>query len=213
MDRPPHLDIDLNKTPSPSPSPSTPPSPPREIAAPVVAPPPQLPPPANVPAQKQLAHQAREIALPTNVGNGGGRPLSPRPRPQGRRWSAASSTSAAPGAAGWGGNPCASCGLLELPAATICDACERGFHESCVNVRCPPPPVPTPGVRVRRPQVAVNEDWLCPECEIDGARRAVPLHTNEDPVAVTIQEITRQLCQLPLIHFLMLLDLLFFSEF
>ncbi|XP_044968121.1 LOW QUALITY PROTEIN: methyl-CpG-binding domain-containing protein 9-like [Hordeum vulgare subsp. vulgare] len=323
MDRPPHFDIDLNKTP--------PPSPPREIAAPVVAPPPQLPSPANVQAQQQLAHQAREIALAYQRGEwwrsacaaaiAGSSlevpppsvlqsptfalppllpssvlqsptfappqlppptfappsvpspvlqsptfappPLPPppvlqsptfaplslppppvlqwptfsppplRPSPQipppanvvqaqlqlanqareivlayhRGEWcrSAIAATAAAagssevpppapaqhPGAAGWGGDPCASCGLPELPASTIiCDACERGFHESCVNVRCPPPPVPTPGVRVRRPQVA--EDWLCQECEIGGARRAVPLHTNEVPVAVTVQEITRQ---------------------
>uniref|UniRef100_A0A8I6XVP0 PHD-type domain-containing protein n=1 Tax=Hordeum vulgare subsp. vulgare TaxID=112509 RepID=A0A8I6XVP0_HORVV len=320
MDRPPHLDIDLNKTPSPSP----PPSPPREIAAPVVAPPqllppspPQFPPPANVQAQQQLAYQAREIALAYQRGEWwrsacaaatatAGSSLevpppsppppvlespsfappplppqsvlqspsfAPQPLPlppvlqsptfappplppspqlpppanvvqaqlqhanQAREivlsyhrgeWcrSAIPATAATagssvevpppapaqhPGAAGWGGHPCASCGLPELPAGTIiCDACERGFHESCVNVRCPPSPVPTPGVRVRRPQVAVNEDWVCPECEIAGARGAVPLHIN---AAVTFQDITRQLCQLPLDHFLMILDLLFFSEF
>ncbi|KAF7044844.1 hypothetical protein CFC21_054019 [Triticum aestivum] len=52
----------------------------------------------------------------------------------------------------------------------ICDACERGFHQTCVQV-------------VWRPPVAVNEGWMCPECAIG---------------AVNAQDITRQLCQLPL---------------
>ncbi|VAI56686.1 unnamed protein product [Triticum turgidum subsp. durum] len=222
MDRPPHLDIDLNEAPSPPPSPpvAVPQSPPRGFAAPIFAPPPPLPPPpppppqpqppANAQAQLLLAHQAREIALAYH---------------RGESWRLAAATAIAaatagssvevpppaqhPGVAGWGNPPppCASCGLPELPGATIiCDACERGFHESCVHVwgplmrQPPPPPLPTPP-GVRRPPVAVNEDWMCPACEIGGAHskrwklRAVPLDINaaprEDPVAVTIGDITR----------------------
>ncbi|KAF7078718.1 hypothetical protein CFC21_083104 [Triticum aestivum] len=222
MDRPPHLDIDLNEAPSPPPSPpaAVPQSPPRGFAAPIFAPPPPLllppppppqpQPPANAQAQLLLAHQAREIALAYH---------------RGESWRLAAATAIAavtagssvevpppaqhPGVAGWGNPPppCASCGLPELPGATIiCDACERGFHESCVHVwgplmrQPPPPPLPTPP-GVRRPPVAVNEDWMCPACEIGGAHskrwklRAVPLDINaaprEDPVAITVGDITR----------------------
>uniref|UniRef100_A0A453NNQ0 Zinc finger PHD-type domain-containing protein n=1 Tax=Aegilops tauschii subsp. strangulata TaxID=200361 RepID=A0A453NNQ0_AEGTS len=185
----------------------------------------------NAQAQLLLAHQAREIALAYH---------------RGESWRLAAATAIAaatagssvevpppaqhPGVAGWGNPPppCASCGLPELPGATIiCDACERGFHESCVHVwgplmrQPPPPPLPTPP-GVRRPPVAVNEDWMCPACEIGGAHskrwklRAVPLDINaaprEDPVAVTVGDITRQLSQLPLNHLLMTLHLLI-SEF
>ncbi|VAI40510.1 unnamed protein product [Triticum turgidum subsp. durum] len=71
MDRPPHLDIDLNEPPPPSPPPAVHQPPPHEFAAaiPIVAPPPppppppQLPPPANVQAHLLLPHHARELAL------------------------------------------------------------------------------------------------------------------------------------------------------
>ncbi|CAM0946371.1 unnamed protein product [Alopecurus aequalis] len=224
MDRPPHLDIDLNEAPSPPPSPAVPQSPPREFALPIFAPPPQLPPPppplppplapANAQAQLLLAHEAREIALRFQ-------------RAESLRFSAirALATASAavgsplgvpqpaqhPGEAGWAhpGHlplPCASCGRPEIPGATIiCDACERGFHESCVRVwpplmsQPPPPPPGPPGVR--RPPAAVNEDWMCPECEMHGSRSnrwrlgAVPLDINaappEDPVTVAVRDITR----------------------
>uniref|UniRef100_A0A453MLQ9 PHD-type domain-containing protein n=1 Tax=Aegilops tauschii subsp. strangulata TaxID=200361 RepID=A0A453MLQ9_AEGTS len=138
------------------------------IQSPTFAPPPprphQLPPPANVQAQLLLAHQASEIALAyqrgewwrsamaaTTAGPSAGVP-PPAPAQH-------------PGVARWGGNRCASCGLPELPGSTIiCDACERGFHQACVQV-------------VRRPPVAVNERWMCPGCAIG---------------TVNAQDITRQ---------------------
>ncbi|KAM0868772.1 hypothetical protein ACQ4PT_041113 [Festuca glaucescens] len=224
MDRPPHLDIDLNEAPSPP----FPQSPPREYAPPICSPPPPLPPPppllppppppppppalANVQAQLLLAHEAREIALSLHQAES--------LRVTAARALAAAAAAAGslvgvpqpaqhPGEAGWGHPPlpCASCGRPEIPGATIvCDACERGFHESCVRVwpplmsQAPPPPPGPPGVR--RPPVAVNEDWMCPECEMRGARSArwrlgaVELDMNaappEDPVTVAVRDITRQ---------------------
>ncbi|KAM3280553.1 hypothetical protein ACQJBY_047382 [Aegilops geniculata] len=192
--RPPVLRSPAFASPPPvlrSPAFAPPPLPPPVLQSPTFAPPPprpsQLPPPANVQAQLLLAHQAGETALAYH---------------RGELWwrsaiAAATAGSSAemlppapaqhPGVAGWGGNPCASCGLPELQGATvICDACERGFHQACVRV-------------VRRPPVGVNEGsgWMCPEC----ATGAVPL------------DITRQLCQLPLDQFLMVLHLFLFSDF
>ncbi|XBH75121.1 hypothetical protein VPH35_101936 [Triticum aestivum] len=246
MDRPPHLDFDLNEPPPPSPPPAVHQPPPREFAAamPIVAPPlpppppPQLRPPANVQAHLLLPHHARELALayhraeswrlaaatasaPATAGSSLEVPpppvlqspafAPPPPRPaqlpppanvqtqllvvhqareivlayhRGELWwrsaiAAATAGSSVeglppapaqhPGVAGWGGNPCASCGLPELPGTTvICDACERGFHQACVHV-------------VRRPPVGVNEGWMCPEC----APGAVPLD-------ISVRDITRQ---------------------
>ncbi|KAF7076557.1 hypothetical protein CFC21_081190 [Triticum aestivum] len=267
MDRPPHLDFDLNEPPPPSPPPAVHQPPPREFAAamPIVAPPlpppppPQLRPPANVQAHLLLPHHARELALayhraeswrlaaatasaPATAGSSLEVPpppvlqspafAPPPPRPaqlpppanvqtqllvvhqareivlayhRGELWwrsaiAAATAGSSVeglppapaqhPGVAGWGGNPCASCGLPELPGTTvICDACERGFHQACVHV-------------VRRPPVGVNEGWMCPEC----APGAVPLD-------ISVRDITRQLCQLPLDNLLTVLHLFLFSEF
>ena len=93
----------------------------------------------------------------------------------------------------------------------VCDACERGFHPSCVRVwppLLPPPPPPGPP-GARRSRAAANEDWICPECERRGARStrwklgAVELDINaappEDPVAVIANDIRRQLLELFLI--------------
>jgi hypothetical protein len=243
MDRPPHLDIDLNEAPSPPPSPTPAPafplSPPREFAPTIFAHPPPLPPPpppppapvhpppppANAQAQLLLAQEAREMALRFHQAE--------TLRVAAARALAAATGSSAgvpqpaqhPGDAGWGhpGHPpllCPSCNRPEIPGATIvCDACERGFHESCVRVwpplmsQPPPPPPGPPGVR--RPPAIVNEDWTCPECEVLGARSTrwrlgtVPcLDINaappEDPVTVAVRDITRQLSQLPINTLLMI---------
>ncbi|XP_037470866.1 WAS/WASL-interacting protein family member 3-like [Triticum dicoccoides] len=175
-----------------SPAFAPPPLPPPVLQSPTFAPllpppprPPQLPPPANVQTQLLLVHQAGDI------------PLAYHREELWWRSAIAAATAGSsaeglppapvqhPGVAGWGGNQCASCGLSELPGSTvICDACERGFHQACVHV-------------ARRPPVGVNEGWMCPEC----ATGPVPL------------DITRQLCQLPLDNFLMVLHLFLFSEF
>ncbi|XP_062223837.1 methyl-CpG-binding domain-containing protein 9-like [Phragmites australis] len=218
MDRPPHLNFDLNEAPSPqqceTPPPRAPP-PPRGNAAPVHAPPPpqfqpRLPP---APASQQLVLQqeAIEMALqfhrapePRNtpigtIGNvsagllpGLGVPPPPPPPPQ------------HPGEAGWGHppRPCASCGHPEILGGTmVCDACDRGFHPSCVRVWPPfmltplPPPGP-PGPR--RPRAAANDDWICPECEMRGARSTrwklgpVPLDINAAPPEDPSMDIMRQ---------------------
>ncbi|XBI86877.1 hypothetical protein VPH35_094751 [Triticum aestivum] len=141
-----------------SPAFAPPPLPPPVLQSPPFAPPlppprpPQLPPPANVQTQLLLAHQAGEIPLAHHRGEMWWRSAIAAAT----AGSSAEGLPPAPvqhrGVAGWGGNPCASCGLPELPGSTvICDACERGFHQACVHV-------------ARRPPVGVNEGWMCPEC-------------------------------------------------
>lgn len=71
----------------------------------------------------------------------------------------------------------------------------------------------------RRPRATANEDWICPECEMRGARTnrwklgPVPLDINvpppstpdaEDPVAVATRDVTRQLSQLSFPQLLLL---------
>ncbi|KAL5207727.1 hypothetical protein ABZP36_032162 [Zizania latifolia] len=208
MDRPPHLDIDLNEEPSP----------PREVAPPVSAVPPALFPPLPPlgpapPVDNSglvLPYEARELALRIHQAEAlkasaaraiasvsAGAPFGPPPPAE------------YPGEAGWGNPllPCASCGRPEKLGGTIvCDACERGFHISCVRVWPPlmpqPPPSPPPGPPdARRPRAAANEDWMCPECEMRGARTnrwklgPVQLDINaappEDPLIVTARDVTR----------------------
>ncbi|XP_062218444.1 methyl-CpG-binding domain-containing protein 9-like isoform X2 [Phragmites australis] len=209
MDRPPHLDIDLNEAPSPQQC-ETPP--PRGFAPPVYAPPPmpqfQPPPPQPAPASQQLLLQqeALEMALQfhrvpeprnTHFGAIGNVPSGflpgmgvPPPPPH-------------PGEAGWGHplRPCASCGHPEILGGTmVCDACDRGFHPSCVRVwpplmLTPPPPPGPPGAR--RPRAAANDDWICPECEMRGARSSrwklgpVPLDINAAPPEDAVMDISR----------------------
>ncbi|KAL6629999.1 hypothetical protein ACP70R_029764 [Stipagrostis hirtigluma subsp. patula] len=231
MDRPPHLVIDLNEAPSPPPgdTPTGPaPSPPREFARPVYAPPPPPPPQQQLPRQpapqatalagqqqQQQPREAAEMALrfhpppelmagafgaigsvPAGLLPGVGLPLPPPPAQH-------------PGEAGWGfpPRPCASCGQPEVLGGTmVCDACDRGFHPTCVRVWPPlvPPPPPPPGPPgARRPRAAANEDWICPECEMRGARSSrwklgpVPLDINaaprEDPVPAAAMEVTSEI--------------------
>ena len=225
MDRPPHLDIDLNEAPSPPPSePPTPraPSPPRELAPPAYAAPPppppqpQLPPPPLLPLvapspqqQLRLQQEALEVVLRLH------RPPELRSTPFGPIGSVPAGLlpglglplpAPHPGEAGWGYPPplCASCaGQEKLGKTFVCDACDRGFHSDCVRVWPPlPPPPPPPGPPgARRPCAATNEDWICPECEMRGARSTrwklgpVPLDINaappEEPIAVPAHDISR----------------------
>ncbi|KAG8058343.1 hypothetical protein GUJ93_ZPchr0002g26350 [Zizania palustris] len=213
MDRPPRLDIDLNEEPSPA---EAAPSPPREVAPPVsvvhpalfppLTPPPLGPaPPVDNPGLV-LSYEARELALRIHQAEAlkaaaaraiasvsAGAPFGPPPPAE------------YPGEAGWGNPllPCASCGRPEeLGGTIVCDACERGFHISCVRVWPPLMPQPPPSPPdARRPRAAANEDWMCPECEMRGARtnrwklgpvqfdiNAVP---PEDPLIVTASDVTR----------------------
>jgi hypothetical protein len=115
-----------------------------------------------------------------------------------------------PGQAGWGHppRPCASCGHPEILGGTIvCDSCDRGFHPGCVRVWPPlmftPPPGPS---GARRPHAVANDDWICPECEMRGARSTawklgpVPLDINaappEEPAEEAVRDISRQLLEL-----------------
>ncbi|XBI86612.1 hypothetical protein VPH35_094537 [Triticum aestivum] len=170
--------------------------PPLVLQSPIFAPPPplppQLPPPANVQADLLLTHQAREIGMAYQ---------------RGEWWRSAIASSTV---GSWVEVPhpapaqhlCVSCGLPMLSGTTIiCYACERRFHASCIHHMRPTPiqpPLPTPSVGVRGPPAAVNKDWMCPECAIG---------------AVNARDITRQLCQLPLDHLLMVLHLFLFSGF
>ncbi|XP_073354620.1 uncharacterized protein [Aegilops tauschii subsp. strangulata] len=166
MDRPPHLDIDLNAPPPPSPPLSPAPadiqSPPREFAAaiPVVGPPPpppppppQLPPAANVQGHLLLPHQARELALAYH---------------RAESWRLAAATASAPATAG---------SSVEVPppsvlhSPTFAPPPQPPQLPPLANVHLmrPPPipsPLPAPGVGVRGPPAAVNEDWMCPEYAI-----------------------------------------------
>ncbi|CAN6277823.1 unnamed protein product [Urochloa humidicola] len=235
MDRPPHLDIDLNEAPSPppfeppqeqAPLPPPEPAPPAYAVPPPPLPPqpqppqPQLPPPAALlplvaPSQQQvrLQQEALEVVLRfhrppelrnTPFGPIGGVPAGLLPAGLGL-------PAPHPGEAGWGfpPPPCASCSRQEeLGSTFVCDACDRGFHSKCVRVwppLLPPPPPPGPP-GARRPRAAANEDWICPECEMRGARSTrwklgpVPLDINaappEEPVAVPAPDISRQFLEL-----------------
>ncbi|TVU32897.1 hypothetical protein EJB05_24662, partial [Eragrostis curvula] len=223
MDRPPHLVIDLNEAPSPPPYDNPPedaPSPPREAAPAAHAPPPLQPPPPVPPLQTAPASSSQQLqrqqealemacrhhplpdwstapfgamgSVATGLLPGLPLPLPPLPAP-----------AQFPGEAGWGHPqlPCASCGRPEVMGNTIvCDSCDRGFHPACVRVWpplvfTPPPPPGPPGAR--RPRPVANEDWICPECEMRGARSTlwklgpVPLDINaappEEPVVMTRQ--------------------------
>uniref|UniRef100_K3Z0F2 PHD-type domain-containing protein n=1 Tax=Setaria italica TaxID=4555 RepID=K3Z0F2_SETIT len=96
----------------------------------------------------------------------------------------------------------------ELGSTFVCDACDRGFHSKCVRVwppLLPPPPPPGPP-GARRPRAAANEDWICPQCEMRGARSTrwklgpVPLDINaappEEPVAASAHDISRHFLEL-----------------
>ncbi|CAN6230676.1 unnamed protein product [Urochloa humidicola] len=224
MDRPPHLDIDLNEAPSPppfEPPPEQAPPPPQEPAPPAYAAPPlplppppppppqpQLPPallPLVAPSQQQLRLQQEALEMVLRVH----RPPELRNTPFGPIGGVPPGLLPAglglpaphPGEAGWGfpPPPCASCSRQEEMGSTfVCDACDRGFHAKCVRVWPPlPPPPPPPGPPgARRPRAAANEDWICPECEMRGARSTrwklgpVPLDINaappEEPVVASL---------------------------
>ncbi|KAF0935692.1 hypothetical protein E2562_035742, partial [Oryza meyeriana var. granulata] len=170
MDRPPHLDIDLNEAPSP-PACETPPpgavypSPPRDVTPPISAAPappflpPQQPTAPAVNPQMVLPYEARELALRIHQAQ-----------------------------------------ALRVAAATAIES---------VTSRAPPfgppPPAQHPG-EAGRGNPPLPNDWICPECEMRGARTnrwklgPVQLDINvpppgtpdtEDPVAVATREVTR----------------------
>jgi hypothetical protein len=232
MDRPPHLDIDLNEAPSPLPYDNPPedaPSPPREATPPVRAPPPAQPPPpvpplplamASVGQQLQSQQEALEAARRFSLPGWSTAPFGATGNLRvGLLPSVGLSTPplALPlEEVGWGHPPipCASCGHPEiLEAMILCDSCDRGFHPACVRVwpplmPMPPPPPGPPGAR--RPRAVANDDWICPECEMRGARSIswklgpVPPDINaappEEPGAVAVRDISRQLRELSYTH-------------
>lgn len=128
-----------------------------------------------------------------------------------------------PGRQGWEpAAPCAACGLPENPwgpsSATPASAgstspASASGRRSCRRRRRRRAP------GARRPRATANEDWICPECEMRGARTnrwklgPVPLDINvpppstpdaEDPVAVATRDVTRQLSQLSFPQLLLL---------
>ncbi|KAK3152374.1 hypothetical protein QOZ80_2BG0158090 [Eleusine coracana subsp. coracana] len=222
MDRPPHLVIDLNEAPSPppydNPPEDVPPSPPRGAAPAVHAPPPPQPPPPVLPLPAAPASSSQQLGGPKEALELVYRfhPLSEwRTAPFGVMGNMPAGLlpgfkppAPFPGEAGWGHHrPCSSCGHPEVLGGTIvCDSCDRGFHPACVRVWpplvfTPPPPPPSGPPGARRPRAVANEEWICPECEMRGARSTlwkqgpVPLDINaappEEPVAVAVRDISR----------------------
>ncbi|KAL6888819.1 hypothetical protein ACP4OV_009845 [Aristida adscensionis] len=184
-----------------APPPPPPPPPPQQQQLQQLIPPPPPPQPQQAPVNQQLRLEAWEMVLrvhpptpdlmaagafagvPAGVLPGVGLPLPPPPPLH-------------PGEAGWGfpPRPCAACRLPETPGGTmVCDACDRGFHPTCVRVwpplvTTPPPPPGPPGAR--RPQYpAANEDWICPECEMRGARTS---RWKLGPIALDINATPRE---------------------
>ncbi|GJN19247.1 hypothetical protein PR202_gb06498 [Eleusine coracana subsp. coracana] len=230
MDRPPHLVIDLNEAPSPppydNPPEDVPPSPPRGAAPAVHAPPPPQPPPPVLPLPAAPASSSQQLGGPKEALELVYRfhPLSEwRTAPFGVMGNMPAGLlpgfkppAPFPGEAGWGHHrPCSSCGHPEGSggARFVCDSCDRGFHPACVRVWpplvfTPPPPPPSGPPGARRPRAVANEEWICPECEMRGARSTlwkqgpVPLDINaappEEPVAVAVRDISRQLLELSL---------------